>query len=273
MSTMPVGPALAVVADLQDLAVAHVPDHAGAVAQPGDPQADRLDGADGAHAGVDQVADAVLVLEDQEDAGQEVLAPATGRRSRPRRPTMPALASSGPIGSPTTSRIIRAATPAMTPVVMLRSTERHGLGPLPAALGEQRVAEQLAGVALGEHAGHGALGGAGRDPPDHPVHQRTGSARRSSRMTRICAGLREQPVRRLGQPLVAGPVVDPVAEGAGLLVVHAAAEPDQRRSVGTDRVAANGTGEPPRGRSRVAVRGYRVRNVSRRRGRCARPRS
>ena len=73
MSTMARRPALAVVADPQDLAVADVPDHAVAVAQPGDPQADRLDGADGAHAGVDQVADAVLVLEDHEDAGQEVL--------------------------------------------------------------------------------------------------------------------------------------------------------------------------------------------------------
>ena len=67
------GPALAVVADLQDLAVPDVPDDAAAVTQPGDAQPDRLDRADGAHAGVDEVADAVLVLEDEEDPGQEVL--------------------------------------------------------------------------------------------------------------------------------------------------------------------------------------------------------
>ena len=42
------------------------------VAQPGDPQRDLLDGADRL-AGVDDVADAVLVLEDHEDAGEEVL--------------------------------------------------------------------------------------------------------------------------------------------------------------------------------------------------------
>ena len=42
------------------------------VAQPGDPQGDLLDRADRL-AGVDDVADAVLVLEDHEDPGQEVL--------------------------------------------------------------------------------------------------------------------------------------------------------------------------------------------------------
>ena len=43
-----------------------------AVAQPGDAQRDLLDGADGL-TGVDDVADAVLVLEDHEDPGEEVL--------------------------------------------------------------------------------------------------------------------------------------------------------------------------------------------------------
>ena len=66
------GPVLALVADPDDLAVADVPDGALDVAEPGDPQADRLDGAAGL-AEVDRVADAVLVLEDHEDAGQEVL--------------------------------------------------------------------------------------------------------------------------------------------------------------------------------------------------------
>ena len=38
-------------------------------------------------------------------------------------PTMPALASSGPIGRPMTSRIISSATPMTTPVMTLRSTD------------------------------------------------------------------------------------------------------------------------------------------------------
>ena len=70
-------PVLAHVAHAQDLAVADVPDGAVEVAQPRDPQADRLDGA-ARLAEVDDVADAVLVLEDHEDAGQEVLDQALG---------------------------------------------------------------------------------------------------------------------------------------------------------------------------------------------------
>ena len=65
------------VADADDLAVADVPDGAVDVAHPGDPEADGLDGADGL-AEVDLVADAVLVLEDHEDAGQEVADQALG---------------------------------------------------------------------------------------------------------------------------------------------------------------------------------------------------
>src|SRR3712207_9131525 len=62
----------ALVADPQDLAVAGVPDHAVDVAQPGDPQADGLDGAAG-FPEVDDVTDAVLVLQDDPDPGDEVL--------------------------------------------------------------------------------------------------------------------------------------------------------------------------------------------------------
>src|SRR3712207_7221042 len=62
----------ALVADPQDLAVAGVPDHAVDVAQPGDPQADGLDGAAG-FPEVDDVTDAVLVLQDDPDPGAEVL--------------------------------------------------------------------------------------------------------------------------------------------------------------------------------------------------------
>ena len=51
----------------QDLAVADVPDDAGGVAQPGDPQGDLFDGPDG-FAEVDEVADTELILQDQEDA-------------------------------------------------------------------------------------------------------------------------------------------------------------------------------------------------------------
>ena len=49
-------------------------------------------------------------------------------------PTMPALASSGPIGRPTTSRIIRAATLDDHAGGDAAQHRRHGLGPLPASL-------------------------------------------------------------------------------------------------------------------------------------------
>ena len=65
-------PPLGLVGHAQDLPVAHVPDDPGQVAQSGDPQRDVLDHADG-FAEVHQVADPVLVLEDQEDARQVVL--------------------------------------------------------------------------------------------------------------------------------------------------------------------------------------------------------
>ena len=60
------------VRDPHHLAVADVPDHAGLVAQPRDPQGDLLDGADHGPE-VDHVADAELVLEDHEDAVEVVL--------------------------------------------------------------------------------------------------------------------------------------------------------------------------------------------------------
>ena len=66
------GPVLALVAHPEDLAVADVPDRPVDVAQPGDAEADGLDGAAG-RAQVDDVAHAQLVLEDHEGAGQEVL--------------------------------------------------------------------------------------------------------------------------------------------------------------------------------------------------------
>ena len=71
------GEALRPVADPDDLAVADVPGDAVRVAQPGDPQGHLLDRADGL-TGVDDVADAVLVLEDHEDPGEEVLDQALG---------------------------------------------------------------------------------------------------------------------------------------------------------------------------------------------------
>ena len=66
------GEALAAVADAEHLAVADVPDGPVDVPQPAHPQPDRLDRAGGL-AEVDDVPDAVLVLEDHEDPGQEVL--------------------------------------------------------------------------------------------------------------------------------------------------------------------------------------------------------
>ena len=60
------------VADAQDLAVAHVPERAVDVADVGDADADVLDDAGGG-AEVDDVADAELVLRDDEEAVQHVL--------------------------------------------------------------------------------------------------------------------------------------------------------------------------------------------------------
>ena len=65
------GPALGAVADAADLAVGDVPEGAVDVPQAGGAQADALDGA-GGRAGVDHVADPVLVLHQHEDAGDEV---------------------------------------------------------------------------------------------------------------------------------------------------------------------------------------------------------
>src|SRR6266496_5015525 len=65
-------PALALVANPDDLAVADVPDDALPVADRGDPQADRLDRAAG-RAEVHHVADPVLVLQQHEQPGDEVL--------------------------------------------------------------------------------------------------------------------------------------------------------------------------------------------------------
>jgi hypothetical protein len=65
-------PSLGLVADPDDPSVADVPHDGAGVPQSGDPQGDVLDGADGL-ACVDDVARAVLVLKDHEDAGQDVL--------------------------------------------------------------------------------------------------------------------------------------------------------------------------------------------------------
>ncbi len=66
------GPALALVAQAQHLAVADVPDHAGRVPEPGHAQPDGLDGAGGLlH--VDDVAHPELVFHEHRRPGQEVL--------------------------------------------------------------------------------------------------------------------------------------------------------------------------------------------------------
>ena len=66
------GVALTLVPDAHDLAVAHVPDGAALIAQPGRAQADGLDGA-ARLLQIHDIADAVLILEDHEDPVQEVL--------------------------------------------------------------------------------------------------------------------------------------------------------------------------------------------------------
>ena len=226
MSTMAVDQPWLWLPTLQDLAVADVPDHAAAVAQPGDPQADRLDGADGAHAGVDQVADAVLVLEDEEDPGQEVLDQATAPRSRPPRPTMPALASSGPIGSPRTSRIITNATATMTVVVMLRSTDDIVSARCLRRSDSSEVSKILA--VFPRASTPGTVPSAARSATrriNRFTMNRTTSA--MTTIEAICGRPGEQPVRRLGEAPVAGALVDPVAEGSAVLVVDAAGQPQE----------------------------------------------
>jgi hypothetical protein len=66
-------PVLAHVAHAADVAVGHVPDGAVDAAQPRGAQADGLDGAGRGGVEVDDVADAELVLDEDEDARQEVL--------------------------------------------------------------------------------------------------------------------------------------------------------------------------------------------------------
>src|SRR3954447_8476946 len=63
---------LRLVADAPDLAVRHVPDGAVDRAEPRGPQADYLDDPDRLTE-VDSVANAELILDEDEDAGQEVL--------------------------------------------------------------------------------------------------------------------------------------------------------------------------------------------------------
>ena len=88
------GPVLALVADAEDLAVADVPDRAVDVPESGDAQADRLDGAGGL-AEVDRVADAVLVLEDHEDAADRKSLTRFWAPKPNAMPRMPALAMIG----------------------------------------------------------------------------------------------------------------------------------------------------------------------------------
>ena len=113
-------PVLALVADPQDLAVADVPDGAVDVAEPGDAQADRLDGAAGL-AEVDGVADAELVLEDHEDAGEEVLDEVLGAEAQGHTERSPRWRGSGRCRSPSSASIIVTTTASTTPVMMLLS--------------------------------------------------------------------------------------------------------------------------------------------------------
>ena len=137
-------PALRPVADAQHLAVADVPDGAVDVADPGHAQADGLDDARGV-AEVDHVADAVLVLDEHEETGDDVAdqrlrAETDGDRRRCRR-----WRAAGRWRSPAASRIIRAATAPMVAVVRLLSTDASGAGPLLAAgeSGSQRRGEPI----------------------------------------------------------------------------------------------------------------------------------
>ena len=104
---------------------------------------------------------------------------------------MPALAMSGAIGRPTTSRTISSATPTIDPGRDAAQHRRHRLGPLLAPLGRAAaLAEQLAARGrLAQHARDGALGGAGaRSAVDHAVQQEPDDERQRAGSRRSAAG-------------------------------------------------------------------------------------
>ena len=114
-------PALALVADPDDLAVADVPEHAAAVADGGDPQADRLDHADR----LAQVDVSPTPYWSSSSMNRPAIRSLT-RVCAPKpsaTPAMPALASRGARSKLNSSRIIRTAMPKTNAVTRLRSTE------------------------------------------------------------------------------------------------------------------------------------------------------
>ena len=163
------GPALGLVADPVDRAVAHVPDHAVDVAQPGHPQADPLDRAGGG-ARVDDVADAVLVLQHHEDPGQVVTdqalrAEADGQAEHPgagqhRGQVQPEITGDGHRGDAEDEHRRRVA-----------QHRPECLGALPPPLADQHVRRVgLAVARLGRVLGD-LPDQPERDQPDHDGHQ------------------------------------------------------------------------------------------------------
>ena len=102
-------PVLRLVADPPDLAVGHVPHRAVDGAQPGGAQRHGLDGAGRLAVEVDDVADAELVLDQDEDAREEVAHQRLGAEAE-RDAEDPGARSSGPSSIPTSPRTMKPAT-------------------------------------------------------------------------------------------------------------------------------------------------------------------
>ena len=188
-------PVLALVADPQDLAVADVPDRALDVAEPGDPQAHRLDGAAGL-AEVDRVTDAVLVLEDHEDAGQEVLDQAL--RAEAQRD-----ADDAGAGEQRADGVAESAI-----AVSRRMREDHVEAML---LSREPIVSARCARAVVRVRGRsrrGAPGPARRTSRSIALAGTTGCRRRARTRTRIASGLAISQLAALGEPRVPGVVDD-----------------------------------------------------------------
>ena len=205
-------PVLALVADPQDLAVADVPDRALDVAEPGDPQADRLDGAAGL-AEVDRVADAVLVLEDHEDAGQEVLDQALRAEAERDADDAGAGDAAGRRGSRARAIAVIPKIAKITIDAMLFSSE-----PIVSARCTRRPASTVRGCsALSARSrrrrstGLGSPSAARRTSRSITPVQEPAERQREQDQDEDRQRLGDQPVGGLGEPLVPGGLVDPEA--------------------------------------------------------------
>jgi hypothetical protein len=172
------------------------------------PQADRLDGA-ARLAEVDRVADAVLVLEDHEDAGQEVLHQALGTETE---------------GHPDDAGA-RDQRPDRVAQLGDRGDAEHGedhdrgdaleqrphrLRPLHPPAGEDRRWVRLLLVTSAEHRARQSLRRPAYEPVDHAV-QEPAETHSEQQQHEQCQRLRDEPRRQLLAPVLAEAVAQQVA--------------------------------------------------------------